>query len=118
MSILTINTLSAPAPTSLQVALDDAQFSAHTTLSGVTHISRAGLKRRISVYWAHMEPQQLRALLTEIAQAPTCTLSFPDPLTGASLSVTAYSTQRSVGLYRIKDGTPVWTNVEMTFMEC
>ncbi|MBQ4552009.1 MAG: hypothetical protein IKM26_05410 [Clostridia bacterium] len=118
MSILTINTLSAPAPTSLQVAFEDAQLSVHATLSGATHVSRAGVKRRISIFWAYMTPDHLQNLLTALHAAPTCTLSFPDPLTGAPLTVTAYSTQRSVGLYRMKDGAPVWTNVELSFMEC
>lgn len=117
MSILTINTFSAPAPTTLQVALEDAQLSVHTTLSGKTHISRAASKRRISVFWAYMTPANLKNLLTQVTSSSTFTLTFPDPLTGKSTAVTAYSTQRSVGLYRMQNNTPVWTNVEMTFME-
>lgn len=117
MSILTINTLAAPAPTSLQVGLEDAQLSVQTTLSGKTHISRAAAKRRISVYWAYMSPQSLKELLTEVTQSPTCSLTFPDPMTGESTQITVYSAQRSVGLYRMQNGVPVWTNVEMTFME-
>lgn len=117
MSILTINTFSAPAPTSLQVGLEDAQLSLHTTLSGKTHISRTAAKRRISVYWAYMSLQNLKNLLTEATKAPTFSLFFPDPLTGESTQITAYSTQRHVGLYRMQNGEPVWTNVEMTFVE-
>lgn len=117
MSILTINTLAAPAPTSLQVGLEDAQLSVQTTLSGKTHISRAAAKRRISVYWAYMSPQSLKELLTEVTQSPTCSLTFPDPMTGESTQITVYSAQRSVGLYRMQNGVPVWTNVEMTFIE-
>lgn len=117
MSILTINTFAAPAPTSLQVGLEDAQLSVHTTLSGKTHISRAAAKRRISVYWAYMSPQSLRDLLTEVTASPAFSLTFPDPVTGKSTQITAYSVQRNVGLYRMQNGVPVWTNVEMTFME-
>lgn len=117
MSILTINTLSLPAPTTLSVQVDDALLNVQTTLSGQSHISRAAAKRRISAHWAHMSPDDLKTLLTEVTKDPTFTLSFPDPLTGSMLTITAYTQQKSVGLHRMQHGVPVWTNIEMTFAE-
>lgn len=117
MSILTVNNQSLPAPTSLHIALEDARLAVHTTLSGTAQVSRAAIKRRISVFWAHMLPADLQSLLTLVTQSPLFPLSFPDPLTGETCSISAYCTQRSVGLQRMQNGTPVWTNVEITFLE-
>ena len=118
MPILTINNFTAPAPTTLSVQLDDARFSSQTALSGTAHISRAAVKRRISVYWAHMNAAQLKSLLSAVTQTPTCTLTFPDPLTGNMLQMHACPQQRSVGLHRMQEGKPTWTNIEITFTEC
>ena len=118
MPILTINNFSAPAPTSLSVQLDDARFSSQTALSGASHVSRAAVKRRVSVYWAHMNAAQLKSLLSAVTQTPTCTLTFPDPLTGSMLQMNACPQQRSVGLHRMQEGKPTWTNIEITFTEC
>lgn len=117
MSILSVNAQALPAPTTLHVALEDARLAVHTTLSGTAHVSRAAAKRRISAYWAHMLPDDLKALLSLVTSSPLFTLAFPDPLTGEMLSISAYCTQRSVGLYRMQNGAPVWTNIELTFME-
>ena len=118
MAILTINNLAAPAPTTLSVQLDDARFSAQTALSGTAHVSRAAIKRRVSVYWAHMNAEDLQSLLAAVTDTPTCLLTFPDPLTGAMLQLRTCPQQRSVGLHRMQDGKPTWTNIEITFMEC
>lgn len=117
MSLFTVQDFSAPAPSFLSVQLEDARFSAQQTLSGQTHISRAAIKRRVQVRWAYMTQENLRQLLAAATEAPLITLAFPDPLTGDMLSMTACSLSRSVGLYRMQDNAPVWTDVEMTFME-
>lgn len=117
MSVFTVNDFAAPAPTTLTVQLEDARFSAQTALSGRTHVSRAAIKRRISVFWAYMPQDHLLPLLSAVSDQSACTVSFPDPLTGDLLSIPAYAVHRSVGLYRMQNGAPVWTNIEMTFME-
>ena len=117
MSILAVNAAALPAPTTLSVQLDDALQSVQTTLSGQSYVSSVAVKRRISAHWAYMSPDNLKSLLGQIALAPTFSLTFPDPLTGASLTVTAYAQHKSVGLYRMQNGAPVWTNIEMTFIE-
>lgn len=115
--MLTVQNFAAPAPSYLHVQVDDARFSAQQTLSGHTHVSRAAVKRRVQVRWAHMSPENLKSLLQAVTEAPLISLTFPDPMTGDTLSMTAYSLGRSVGLYRMHGNTPVWTDIEMTFME-
>lgn len=115
--MLIINQYTPPAPSSLHVQVDDARFSAQQTLSGLTHVSRAAVKRRVSLRWAYMAPDKLQTLLEIVTAQPLVSLTFPDPLTGSDATLACYSLDRRVGLQRIKDGAPVWTDVEMTFVE-
>lgn len=118
MSLLTIDGVSMPVPTRLTVQLEDARLSARQTLSGAMHISRAALKRSVTVFWAYLPKEELSLLLSAVTQAPLFSLSFPDPLTGETLQIQAYSRSRQVGLERMRGDVPVWTNVEVTFAEC
>ena len=119
MAIITVNEYTPPAPASLNVQLDDALFSVRHTLDGTARISHRGAKRRITVYWAYLEKAALHDLLSAVTRDRQFPLSFPDPLTGGMLTITAYSSDRRVQLQRIRsDDTPVWTGVEMTFTEC
>ncbi len=115
--MFTIDTFTPPAPSALTVQVEDARFSAQQTLSGMTHVSRAAIKRRIAVHWAYMTQENLASLLAAVTAQPLVTLTFPDPVTGDMLSLAAYSLDRRVGLYRRQGNTSVWTDVEMTFME-
>lgn len=115
--MLTIQNFTPPAPSSLHVQIEDARFSAQQTLSGLTHVSRAACKRRVSIRWAHMSAAQLQTLLETVTAQPLITLSFPDPLTGEALTINCYSLDRRIGLKRMKDNLPVWTDIEMTFVE-
>ena len=118
MQLLQIDGAAMPAPTRLNVQLEDARFSARQTLSGATHVSRAAVKHRVTIFWAYLPADELSHLLTAATAAPMVSLTFPDPLTGAMLQITAVSTARQVGLERMRGDVPVWTNVEMTFTEC
>lgn len=115
--MLTIDQYTPPAPSTLTVQVEDARFSAQQTLSGATHVSRADIKRRVSIRWAHMTQDALKSLLAAVTAQPLIALTFPDPLTGDALTISAYSIDRRVGLYRMQDHVPVWTDVEMTFLE-
>lgn len=115
--MLTIDQFIPPAPSSLSVQVEDARFSAQQTLSGATHISRADIKRRVSIRWAYMTQESLKLLLQAVTAQPLVSLTFPDPMTGDMKTISAYSLDRRVGLYRMQGNTSVWTDVEMTFME-
>ncbi|MBR5232338.1 MAG: hypothetical protein IKW00_08875 [Clostridia bacterium] len=119
MTIITVGGYTPPAPASLNVQFEDALLSVRHTLDGAAHVSRKGLKRRITVYWAYLEKDALSSLLSAVTENRHFPLSFPDPLTGEILEITAYSMDRRIHLQRVRsDDTPVWTGVEMTFMEC
>ena len=118
MAIFTLNGVSMPAPTTLSMHMEDACFSARRALSGEAIVSRAALKRRIEAYWAYLSPDNLKLLLANAAQDAPCTLTYPDPLTGSTRQMSAYSSARRVDMKRMQGSQPVWTGVQMTFIEC
>ena len=118
MAILTLNGADMPTPTSLTVHLEDAGFTAQRALSGNALVTRAAVKRRIEIYWAYLTPSHIRLLLSAAAQDEELSLSYPDPLTGDIRQMNAYSAARRVEMKRMRSDGPVWTGVQMTFIEC
>ena len=118
MAVFTVNGADFPAPTTLSVSLEDAGAFVRRALSGTAHISRAALKRRIEAYWAYLAPESLQLLLLAAAQNANCTISYPDPLTGDLQSLQVYAAARRMDLTRMREGTPVWTGIKITFAEC
>ena len=117
MPLLTINGAAMPAPGSITVKVQDVCASQRRTLSGAASVSRAAVKRTIACQWPYLPGDALSLLLSAVTNAPLFELSYPDPQTGDMRSVTAYCTERSVGLARMHEGTPVWTQIAITFTE-
>lgn len=118
MALLAINGADMPAPTTLHVSLEDQAFSSKRALDGAALVTRAAVKRRVEAYWAYLPETDLQTLLTAAAMGSALfTLSYPDPVTGDTRQMTAYSLNRSVGLMQMRGGAPVWTGVRIAFME-
>jgi len=118
MAILTLNGAEMPAPATLNIHMEDAGAAVQRALSGKALYERAALKRRIEAYWAYLTNDEMQLLLRHAAQDTPCLMTFPDPLTGETLALNAYSVTRRMELKRMRGSHPVWTGVHVTFVEC
>ena len=117
MAILKVNGADMPAPTSLKINIFDVSASADRSASGRAVIDRVGTKRKLEMTWAHLSPEDLSRLLTAVGEDVFFTAEYPDPQTGGMRSMSCYCGDRATGVLRMEGGAPVWTDVEMNWIE-
>lgn len=116
MAMLTINSLAMPAPSALKAAVFDVSSGAERNAAGEAVVDRVAAKRRLELTWNHLSGDELAVLLGAVGAEAFFTASYPDPLGGVR-SASFYCGDRVMGVLRMENGEPVWTNVEMTWIE-
>ncbi len=117
MAIITVNGANMPSPSALKVTIFDVASSADRNASGMVVMDRVGIKRKLEMTWAHLTPEQLSMLLDAVSANVFFTAGYPDPQTAAIRTMICYCGDRSVGVQRMVNGAPVWTNVSMNWIE-
>ena len=117
MAMLTMGGANLPAPSALKISLIDVSAQADRTASGLAVIDRIADKRRIHLKWALMTAAQMQSLLTASGSGAFFSVTYPDPVTAASRTATVFAESRAAGILRMIDGSPVWTDVEITLTE-
>ena len=117
MAILFVNGQAVPSPSSMRVTVFDVSSTADRNASGNVVIDRVGVKRKIELSWAWLSGEELSSLLNAVGQDVFFTAEYPDPLTGGMNSIVCYAGDRSTGVLRMEDGRPVWTKIEMNWIE-
>lgn len=101
----------------MKVTVFDVSSTADRNASGNVVIDRVGTKRKLELSWACLTGEQLSALLTAVGTDVFFTAQYPDPQTGGMRSMECYSGDRSTGVLRVVNGEPVWTKIEMNWIE-
>lgn len=117
MAVLTVNGVAMPTPSAMKINIFDVSANADRNASGNVVIDRVGTKRKLEMRWAHLTVNQLSSLLSAVGEKVFFTAGYPDPQTGGMRSMTCYCGDRSTGILRMEDGRPVWTDVEMNWIE-
>ena len=117
MAVLTVNGADMPAPSALKISIFDVSSTADRNASGYVVIDRVGTKRKLEMRWAHLTAEQLSLLLTAVGENVFFTAGYPDPQTGGQRSMICYCGDRATGVLRMEGGMPVWTDVEMNWIE-
>ena len=115
--MLTINGSTVKSPSSMEIQLFEVGDATRRNAAGEQIIDRIATKRRISLSWAVMTPEQLSSLFSAMGDPPFFTVSYFDPVTGLARMTTCSCDERSTGILRITDGIPVWRDVTMTWTE-
>ena len=105
----------APSPSEIQVTLTDGS-TVERSASGSAVADFMASRRRIRIRWAHLTGAQLKNLLAAV-EARFFMVAWPDPVTGEETGIECYCTGRSMGLRQMRDGLPVWTDIEMEWTE-
>ena len=114
--MLSIDGTAMPAPSALKVTLEDAGAAAERSAAGTLVRDFAGARRRLKLRWATLTGDQLRALLRAV-DARFFNVTYPDPEAGGTATIHCCCAKRSMGVLRMRDGAPVWTDIEMEWME-
>lgn len=117
MAMLKINGVEMPAPSAMKVQIFDVSATADRSASGRMIIDRVGTKRKLELSWAHLTGAQLASLLSAVNQKTFFTAAYPDPQTGGVRAMVCYCGDRTTGVLRMEDGKPVWTDIEMNWIE-
>lgn len=117
MAMLTINGAAAPSPTELKVQMFDVCAAQTRSASGRLLSDRTAVKRRLTLKWAHLTPSALGALLGAVGDSAFFTATYPDPQTAQTREMTCRCAERTAGILRADGDEPVWTDVEMEWIE-
>ena len=116
MAVLTINGAEAPSPSTLKVSIFEVGSSQTRSASVRLVVDRVAVKRRLTLAWAHLSPKELGELLGAVGGA-FFSVAYPDPETMTQRTMTCRCGESSAGILQIRDGKPVWTDVQMEWIE-
>ena len=117
MAVIRINGAAMPTPSTMKVNIFDVSATADRSASGKMIIDRVGTKRKLELTWAHLTADELSRLLSAVGEETFFTAAYPDPQTGGVRTMSCYCGDRATGVLRMENGSPVWTDVEMNWIE-
>ena len=113
--MITIGSLTLPAPSSLSVRVSLQGGTAQYNTLGVLVQDGMHLKRTVDIQWNHLSASSLSPLGEALTEG-FFTCAYPDPLLG-SRQMNCRCTGHSAQVYRCQDGTPQWADVRITLEE-
>lgn len=119
MALLTINSVSLPAPTVLQPGIQDLDSETGTgrNQAGTMFRDRVAVKRTVHCEWGVLTKTEMSALLKAMADV-SFELTYPDPQIGELNTITAYVGNRVPAMCAaISDTDWMWTGLAVDFVE-
>lgn len=110
-----INDTPIPAPTKLRVELEENTSSAQQNIQGKTVLDFFGTRRTLTFTWARLAETDFATLLGQTA-AGFFSVTYPD-VDGTVRTILCRAGKRRVDTALMRDGRPVWTDVEMELIE-
>jgi hypothetical protein len=106
-------------PSEYRVVVSDIDNADTTTrtMDGLLHRDRIAVKRKIEMKWSTIKWDKVSSILTSI-QNPFFNVTFPDPVTGSTLTREFYVGDRTAPVALIQpDGTYLWKDMAFNFIE-
>jgi len=113
--VVKVNGLAVKSPSEMRLKRRSVTGSVEKNILGDAVMDFLGVKRVLSLGWATMSPSELETLFDEVEKG-FVTVSFPGT-GGEETEMVAYASDRSAGVLMVKNGVPVWTDVEMELQE-
>ena len=114
--MLKVNGVKVASPSELRVRIFDVGAEPERTANGGLTADRVAVKRALSLRWAALSTAQMGALLGAVGE-PFFSATYFDPVTGAERTMDCRCGEKSSGVLIMRNGEPVWSDVEMEWTE-
>lgn len=106
-----------PEPGTLSVGIQDLDSEkSGRNQKGEMFRDRIAVKRKLNIKFLPLSSDDMKKVLNAVSDK-FFTIEYPDPMTGAKKSITAYVGDRTAPVYIIKNGTPMWDEMTLSIVE-
>lgn len=105
------------SPSALELSIEDRGDFSMCNVLGERLADRLAVKRVIDVEWAQLSEAELADILSAVSENVFFEIQYPDPATGELRGAVCRAVTRSVRMYRMDGGAPVWTQLKMRWEE-
>lgn len=119
MSVLKINNIEMPCPSSLSWTLQTFDLdSGRSAVTGELQRQVICSKEALDLSWnsANLSTQEIAKLLQAV-NSPFFSVTYFSPLSGSTVTKTMYVGDRNISIYSIIDGKPVMDEISFTLIE-
>jgi hypothetical protein len=113
--MIKINGVQIVTPSDFSVGVMDIS-KAERNANGTMILETITTKRKLEMSWKYLSNSQLSTLFNSITST-FFTVSYPDPLTGATRSGTFYKGDRKSGGMYYNNGAMSWKDISVNFIE-
>jgi hypothetical protein len=114
--MISVNGAAISSPSKMSVGIYDVSRSADRNAEGDILIDRVAVKRKLEMEWPPLSNASMAALLSAVT-AVFFSVTYPDPMTGASKTITCYVGDRTAPVLKYTSGVPYWEGLRMNFIE-
>lgn len=115
MALITVNGTVLASPSEMTVGVMDLSKAERNT-NGLMLIERIATKRKLEFTYSFLNDYELRQILSAISPV-FFTVTYPDPLTGATRTGTFYVGDRNMGVLDYYNGIPRYKDIAFNFIE-
>lgn len=118
MSVLQIGGVSVSDPSEMTWTLTDiSSDSSGRNAQGDMLKDRIAQKVKLSCKWAYLSQANAAGLLGAVNANIFFSVTYPDPLQGATVTRTFYVGDRTAPLFAVQNGVPGWQNIAFDFIQ-
>jgi hypothetical protein len=116
--MLKINGADIAAPKTFKVDISDLDGESNRNAKGVLTRDRIAVKRKLECEWQPLKMSEISTLLQAVSDI-YFTVTYPDPMEGASATRTFYVGDRTAPMYWLDPvtGEYLWQGLNMNFIE-
>ena len=114
--MISVNGTPIVTPKKFVPGIYDVSKNADRNAAGTMLIDRVAVKRKLEMEWGPLTNSEMSTLLTSVSDV-FFTVTYPDPKTGSSNTITCYVGDRTAAMYKYTGTTPMWEGLKMNFIE-
>ena len=114
--MISVNGSPIATPQRCSVGVYDVSKTADRNAQGDILIDRVAVKRKLEMEWGALSNSAISAILSAVTSV-FFTVTYPDPQTGSSKTITCYVGDRTAPMLKYTSGTPYWEGLRMNFIE-
>lgn len=113
--MLKIGGVAMPTPSDMNSSIYDITDGERDS-TGTMHIDLIATKYKLECQWSMLSQANMTKILKAIKPI-TFNVSFIDPVTGAEKTIKVYKGDRSIPIFRIKNGENIYKDFKVNFIE-